>query len=336
MDIPVEEFSAQEHQILEWFSSLSNWGRWGPEDECGTLNLITDEARRRGAAAVRHGIPISCAWDLQTGHRPGDYFATFQRYMIGAGEGYHDAHRVDHSPGTPFGAALEFIGLVFHGWNVTHLDALSHCFWEGKLYNGRPAEQVTTFTGATRNAVTSARDGITSRGVLLDVAAVRGVPWLEPATAILPEDLDAAERRQGVKVQSGDIVLVYSGYSLRKKRVPTDPTTDGPGADGCCGGGPGAPGPHVSLTPWLRERDVALFASDTGNDVVPSGLHPYFLNPFHTVTQVFMGLWLLDNCDLSRLAEKCAELNQWDFLFSAPPLLITGGTGSPVNPVALL
>jgi kynurenine formamidase len=335
MTTDVASFTEEEQEILGWFKSLSNWGRWGADDEKGTLNLITDEVRIKGARAVRHGVPVACAWELTPGVQPADFspFPRMQRYMIHSGQGQKDAHKV-HKYDTPFDGCLEYVGIVFHGWNVTHLDSLCHCFWDGMMYNGRPAELVTELEGATCHAVTAAQDGITTRGVLLDVAAARGVKWLEPGEGVRPEDLIAAEERQGVKVESGDALLVRTGYGRRKREIPTDPTKDGPMS--CCGATQGAPGPHVSLTPWLHERGVSLFASDTGNELYPSGLTPYLDHSFHAVSQVAMGMWLLDNCDLEALGAKCAELNQYDFLFSAPPLMITGGTGSPVTPVALL
>src|SRR5262249_45518348 len=193
-----------EAEVLRWFESLSNWSRWGTEDQLGTLNHISSEIRRKAASLVVEGINVSCAWDITTRPQVGDQFGPPQRHMLMTGEGLADAHRV--LPPHPVSdmdmsraaGALEYFGCVFHGVNITHIDALSHVFWDRKSYNGRPAELVNAMFGATNLAVTGLKDGIFTRGILIDAPALRGVEWLEPGDGIRPEDLEAAEARQNV------------------------------------------------------------------------------------------------------------------------------------------
>src|SRR2546422_2707159 len=183
-----------EDEVLSWFDKLSNWGRWGDDDELGTLNLITEEKRKAAAALVREGVTVSCAWDIDPRPAIDQMAGAPHRFMIGTGEGLSDADR----PGGPVrgGGAAEYIGLVYHGYSVTHVDGLSHIFWDGRMYNGKPAARVSVALGATAHGITSLRDGVLTRGVLIDAAAIKGKDWLEPGEPVFPEDLDAAERSQ--------------------------------------------------------------------------------------------------------------------------------------------
>jgi kynurenine formamidase len=304
-----------ESEVIGWFDKLSNWGRWGADDQLGTLNLITPDARRHAAAGVSDGVPISCAWPIETGAQVDQIAGPPQRFMLGTGQGLPETPR--------WGGASEYIGLVFHGYSVTHLDALSHYFWDGAMYNGVPASRVTARAGATHHAMDALESGVLTRGVLLDVAAGRGVHWLEPGEGVFPDDLEAAERAQGVRVGPGDAVLLRTGYGRRKRERGPDDT-----------GVVGRAGWHVACLPWLHERDVALIGCDTAQDVHPSG-YPALRSPVHALGIVAMGLWLLDNCDLEPLGRACAERSRHEFLFSLAPLRIAGATGSPVNPIAL-
>ncbi len=192
-----------EADVLAFHEKLSNWGRWGPGDQLGTLNLITPDVRKRAAALVREGISVSCAQDLITVPQEGDIFGPVHRFMFMTGEGLGDEHRVQPPHPVPgvdmsrMAGAGEYIGMVFHGTNVTHVDALSHMFWDRKTYNGGPAELVNAMLGATNLAVTGMKDGIVTRGVLVDMPALRGVDWLGPGDGVFPEDLEAAEERYG-------------------------------------------------------------------------------------------------------------------------------------------
>jgi kynurenine formamidase len=318
-DLPTEA------EVRGWFSSLSNWGRWGDDDVLGTLNLITADVRRAAAATVRHGRSISCAWDISTVPTP-TAAVTPQRWMVKTGLALEPGGAVAHDRchDGSLATASEFISMVFHGRTITHLDAFSHVFWEGQMYNGVPSWRVSDAGGASHHDVRSAREGIQTRGVLLDVARLRGVDWLTPDAPIMVEDLEACERAQGVRVSAGDVLLVRTGDGRRRRE----------GADWR----PemhGHPGMHASCLPWLHERGVAALGSDGPQDVVPSG-YPGMYLPIHSVGIVAMGLWLIDNCQLEDLAAACAEFGHYDFLFTLLPLRMTGGTGSPVNPVALL
>jgi kynurenine formamidase len=309
-----------EAEVLGYFESLSNWGRWGPDDQLGTLNHITPAKRQAAAALVREGVTVSCAWDIETTPQPDHAFGTPQRWMLSSGQGLEDSEPVI-KPGRMSGA-MEFIGLVYHGYAVTHVDGLSHIFWDRRMYNGVPASKVTTPLGATHHAITAVRDGVLTRGVLLDIAAARGKDWLEAGEGVFPEDLAAAEARQGVTVGEGDVVLLRTGYGRKKREAGRDPLPR-----------VGHPGWHVACMPWLHERSVAMIGADTAQEVSPSG---YSIGiPVHAVGITAMGLWLIDNCNLEELAAACERFGRWEFMFMLSPLRITGGTGSPANPLAV-
>ena len=311
-----------EADALALFDSLSNWGRWGDDDELGTLNLITPKKRRAAAGLVQEGLTVSCAWDIETTPQPDHAFGAPQRYMVASGEGWHDPDRVAARGAMKMGYAVEYVGLVYHGLSVTHLDSLCHVFWDGRMYNGRPQGLVTTSMGATKEAITVLKDGVQTRGVLLDVAAARGVPWLQPGEGAGPEDLEAAERRQGVSVETGDVVLLRTGYGRKKREQGREQLYR-----------TGVAGWHASALPWLHQRGVAAIGCDTGTDANPSPF-PALPLPVHTIGIVAMGLWLIDNCDLEGLAETCERLGRWEFQFTLAPLRVIGGTGSPANPIA--
>jgi len=308
-----------ESDVVKMISSLSNWGRWGQDDELGTINLITPEKRKRAAALVKDGVPVSCARSIATNAIGAD--TTFQplRFMVDSGEGRdHDSPaRLLERRG-----ASEFIGMVFHGYTITHVDTPAHYFWQGKIYNGRSANLITSREGARVESVDLLRDGVVSRGVLLDVAALRG-RWLGSGEGVMPEDLEAAERAQNLRVEAGDILLIRTGYYARRlAEGPRHPLKDG------------SPATHVACMPWLRERDVAMLGSDTHNDVSPA-THPGLGNVVHIVGLVGLGLWLIDNANLEELAKACAARRRWEFMLTIAPLRLEGVTGSPVNPIAL-
>jgi kynurenine formamidase len=247
---------------------------------------------------------------------------TFQvmRFMVDSGEGRDTASaaRLLARRG-----ASEFIGMVFHGFTVTHVDSPAHFFWEGQLYNGRSCNLVTSREGATVESIELLHDGVVSRGVLLDVARTRGVRWLGPGEGVMPEDLEAAEQAAGLRVEAGDILVVRTGYYGRRlAEGPVNPGTAG------------SPGPHAALLPWLKERGVAVWGSDTHNDVTPTP-YPAMGHPFHIGALVGQGLWLIDNMNLEDIARACAERNRWEFMLTLAPLRLRNVTGSPVNPIAL-
>ncbi len=319
-------------EVLSYFTSLSNWGRWGDEDQIGTLNLISPDKVRAAAASVRHGVSVSCSRRLDL--TVADPISQPHRYFTLTGEGLSDEERVPRFPGTPahprWNCAQEYIGLVYHGSSPTHLDALSHMFWDGKMYNGRSAALVNSVSGATTHGVDACPQGINTRGILLDIPAALGVEWLEPGTAVGPDQLAAAEARQGVRVESGDAVLLRTGHTRRARALHPGRAAEGDWSEVQAGW-------SASCLPWLHERGVALIGADNMQDCKPSGYEAENLDvPIHIIGLVAMGLWLLDNCDLEDLAGECERHAQWDFLLAVSPLRMPGCTGSPVNPVAIL
>jgi kynurenine formamidase len=300
-----------EEQVLAWLGTLSNWGRWGAEDERGTINLITAEKRRAAAALAQEGVSVSCARPIEYEVTP-DVTEPVRHFMLGTGES---------APERGLGSSSDAFLIAPHGRTLTHVDALAHWMWDGKLYNGRPAKMVNTRDGAQASAVALLAEGVVTRGVLLDIAGLRGVDWLEGGEPIFPEELEAAEHRQGVRVEAGDALLVRTGYPQRRAARGPD-------------GGQQQPGLQAACLPWLHERDVAVLASDTINDHSPSG-YPRVISPVHTVGIVALGLWLIDNCDHAALAAACAHAGRWEFLFLVAPLPLKNATGCPVNPIAV-
>jgi kynurenine formamidase len=298
-------------QFQELFDRCSNWGRWGADDERGTLNLITPEHRVRAAALVREGVPVSCAHPINT-VPDGDNTSPALHFMVRAG---------DVVQASVPGWTADHLAVSPHGVTHSHLDALCHFHWQGQTYNGRPVSVVTS-TGARANAITAGQDGIVSRGILLDVPRSLGVEWLELDHAITVAELKAAEAAAGLRVESGDILLVRTGRRARREALgPWNSRAE-------------LAGLHHEAVPWLKERGVALLGSDGVSDVrahafdMPAG-------PIHILTLVALGMQLLDNQNLDDLAAACAARTRWEFMFVIAPLKLVGGTASMVNPIAI-
>ena len=220
--------------------------------------------------------------------------------------------------------ALDYIGIACHGMATSHIDALCHVFVRGQMYNGFPASDVKS-TGATRNSIMAARDGIVSRGVLLDIPRLRGVPWLEPGTSIARAELEAAERAQNVRVGEGDVLLVGTGRDARRacaRRVES--------------GRRRARGPRTRAASRSCTSAASPCSAATASPIrCRAPASPGWPIPVHQCCLVAMGVHLLDNLELARLAAACAARGRWEFLFSVAPLRIERATGSPVNPVAV-
>ena len=312
--IPTEE------EVLRYFHECSNWGRWGQDDQLGTINYITPEKRRQAAALVKEGISVTCSrlisQDVAAGAGvPG---IQYMHYMGASGERWAGKKSAGEAPQFSY----DFVGMVFHGTTITHVDSLAHIFWDGQMYNGQPAEKVNTTQGATVESIDLLRDGIVTRGVLLDIARTKGDKWLQPGEGVFPEDLEEAEKACGVRVEPGDVLLVRTG-ALRQLNE------EGPTI------GRGQSGLHAASVPWLHRRQVAMLGSDTSNSHNPSG-YSLVGNPVHQVGLVAMGLWLIDNANLEDLAAACERHQRWEFMLTIGPLRIVWGTGSPVNPIAIL
>ena len=307
-----------ESQVLEWMTSLSNWGRWGDDDQRGCLNLIGPHKAKQAAALVQDGVTVSCARPILT-EMAADTTHPVLRYMVDSGEG-----RDTDPPERKLvrRGAAEFIGMVFHGQTITHIDALSHYSWQGKLYNGQPASRITSREGAQTHSIEAAADGIVTRGVLLDITRVRDVDWLPPDQPVMPEDLEAAEELEGVRVEEGDILLVRTGNY--RKRLESGPVPNTEPMVAC----------QVACAPWFKDRGVAMLGTDTSNDVRPSH-YATITAPLHTMCLVTLGIWLIDNCNLEELAQACAQRNRYEFMLSLGPLKLRNVTGSPVNPIAI-
>jgi kynurenine formamidase len=300
-------------EVKALFDKLSNWGRWGKEDQRGALNFITPERRAAAAQLVKTGEAISLALPLAT-IAAADNPTPVTHLMVQAG---FDSHDMD----LPY--AGDYFAIAPHGMANTHIDALCHVFWKGKMYNGFDAAEVGSH-GARRCAIDVARTGIIARGVLLDIPKIRKVEWLEPGERILPEELEAAERDHGVRVAEGDVLLIRTGRAaMRKAKGGWDPMRVG------------LPGLDASCLPWLHERKIAVLGSDSVSDVVPSGLDDVPL-PIHVGTLVVMGIHLIDNADFDALASACGAVGRYEFLFTMGPLILLRGTASPVNPIAIL
>ena len=288
-------------QYEQWKKDLSNWGRWGKDDEIGALNLITPAKRKQAAALVREGVSVSLASDADTVRavdNPNPYELTMQ------------------------GIGSDRLAINYHGITHTHLDSLAHINANGVFFNGyTPNAESVVKQGHSRNSIHNVKNGIFTRGILIDIPRLKGVPYLEPGTPIYVEDLEAWEKRAGVKVSPGDALFVRTGVWARRK-------ADGPWLRGRAEGGRSA-GLDPSVIPWLKQRDIALLGSDHPQYVSPSPLR----GAVHDFALLYLGVHLFDNCDLEALGDAAAARKRWEFLLTAAPLPIKGGTGSPLNPI---
>jgi kynurenine formamidase len=297
-------------EVKGLFDRLSNWGRWGKEDQRGALNFITGQKRITASRLVQTGQAISLALPLPT-----------TPSLDNPNPVTHLAYQMGTEPKAAYHQSMDYFAISPHGMATTHLDALCHVFWRNQMYNGFDASEVRA-DGAHRCGVDVMRDGVMTRGVLLDIPAVRGVRWLEPREAIFPDDLDAAEKLHRVQVGEGDMLFVRTGRTLKRKTEgPWDIMRQG------------MAGLDASCLPWLFERKVALLGSDGVSDVAPSGYRetPF---PIHAVSIVAMGVHLIDNADLEALTQTCASQGRYEFLFVLAPLVLERGTAAPVNPLA--
>jgi kynurenine formamidase len=292
---------------------LSNWGRWGVEDQRGTLNFITPQAILGAAAEVREGrlfalsIPVG-ADGPQTG--------TANRI--------NPLHLMSIMPGDlslpdAMCVADDFILMPLQ--SGTQWDGLAHIGYDGMLYNGVPASSITAIAGVSSNSVDHALPGITGRGILLDIARLNGVDWLPATHEITAEELDRACAAQKVSVQSGDILLIRTGW--RRKAL----------VGGWKGWLSEEPGLGLDCAEWLHAREIAAVASDNWAVEIQPARNAYL--PLHCVLIRDMGMMLGEIFDLEALAEDCANDGRYAFLLIAPPLRVTGGAGSPTTPIAI-
>ena len=303
-----------EAQVEEFFTSLSNWGKWGATDQRGALNYITADKTARAAAEVHDGVSVSLSLPLAT-HHAADNPTPVMHLMMKTG-----------APGeeslVPLPYSADYFAIAPHGVANTHIDALCHVFHHDKMYNGYPSSDVTA-QGALNGAIDAIKEGIVSRGVLIDIPALENREYLEPGEAISPADLEAAERAGGFTVEEGDVLFVRTGRHVRQKAQGRWDALQ----DGLAGLG-------AACLPWIHERKIAVLGCDGVSDVVPSG-YDTLIMPIHSCTLVAMGIHLLDNCMLDDLSAACAERKRWTFLLTVAPLVLMKGTASPVNPIAV-
>lgn len=289
---------------------VSNWGRWGAADEKGAVNLITPALRRRALGLVREGECFSLAHNAEFESGPDNPTPVVSR-MIRPGTA---------SPAAGGGACTDSFFMAYHGYAHTHMDSLCHFFYDGKIYNGFSKDEVSE-AGAARNAILNFKNGIMARGVLMDMARYKGLPWLEPGTPIYPEDLDGWEKMAGVRVGAGDIMIVRTGrFARRAQRGPWSVQEQG------------LAGLHASCGEWLHARDIAVLGGDGAQDVLPSSVEG--IQPVHTLCLVGMGVPIFDNLDLELVGEEAARRKRWEFLVTAAPAAVPRATGAVFNPIA--
>jgi kynurenine formamidase len=273
-------------------TTLSNWGRWGKDDQLGALNLITAAKRQQAAALVRTGTVVSLSRDLPRDN-PGAASP-----LTSPGLFAPQFIVLDN------GLVREYQEIAHHGSRLSHMDALCHVSYDGNLYNGFNAKEVVTPDGGCdKLGIGIVKNGVMTRGVLLDM----------PGKRVRREDVEAWEKRTGVKISAGDALL------LRSRREGVQPSFGSAGYD-------------PSMLPFLKERDIALLGHDA---VQEGGTVPGVLVPVHGFALVALGVHLLDNLDLETLAETAALLERWEFMLTVAPPRAQNGTGFAVNPIAV-
>jgi kynurenine formamidase len=298
-------------ELDRMFESIKNWGRWGADDQLGAVNLITDQKRREAVALVRTGKLVSLSHPLLTSKSPEAQPGTFG------------------DNGTPLeytalgNFTIDTFTIAQHSFIHSHLDALCHFPHKGKMYNGAALASNNTVDGCAQLGVENLRNGLVTRGILIDIPRLRNVEYLEPGTAVFVEDIEAWEKMSGVTVGAGDAVFLRTGRWARWKKLgPWNLVQHEAGF-------------HPSIAPWLKERGVAIIGSDDGTDVLPSPVEGVEDMPLHVLAINALGMIVLDNHDLEELARVAADLGRWEFMVTVAPLVIPGATGSPVNTLAM-
>jgi len=300
-------------EFIRQFGALSNWNRWGADDQKGAVNLITPAKRKRALAMVKEGECFSMARDGELKSAV-DNPAPILRKMKRVGKGQvPDAFKVGGTADTFF--------IDYHGYAHTHMDTLCHFLYDQKMYNGYSQDNVTEEDGALRNSIINYKHGIITRGVLMDMARYKGVDYLEPGTAIHPEDLEGWEKKAGVTVEAGDVMIVRTGRWARRDKLGPWPIAQG------------LAGMHMACAEWMHKRDVAIIGGDGAQDVLPSGVTG-FGQPIHTLCIVAMGMPIFDNLDLELIGREAEKRKRWEFLVTASPAAVPGATGSVINPIA--
>lgn len=295
---------------------VSNWGRWGPDDQRGTLNLITADCILRAVTLIRRGAVFNLGIPLDSsGPQTGRVRINPLHLMSAIG-------RPGRGPDDPMRYNDDYLVVPLQA--ATQLDGLAHVYYDDLLYNGTPAATVSAHAGAQRLGIENIRRGVVGRGILIDLPALRGEPWLPVDHVITPDELDHALRAEGCEAGPGDIVLIRTGW---RRKFLTDRSAEDFMA--------GEPGIGMACITWLRERDVAAVCSDNYAVEVRPGESPDISLGVHLVLIRDMGMTLGEIFDLEDLATDCARDGIYEFFFCASPLPVTGGVGSPVNPLAI-
>jgi kynurenine formamidase len=296
---PRSPLNAEEFDRL--FQEVKNWGRWGADDQLGSVNLITAAKRKQALSLAKTGQTVSLVHNPIT-DKAEDNNNPFEHTMLP-------------------GFNMDRYGVSYHGYAHSHMDALCHILYKEQTYNGYARAVVNTDKGCTKLGIDNLKQGLITRAILIDIPRLKGVPYLEPGTAVYQEDVEAWEKMAGVKIQAGDVILLRTGRWARRDKV------------GPWNVGRSAAGFHASIIPFIKSRGVAIVGSDAASEVTPSLVEGVAL-PVHTLLITALGANILDNQDLETLGEVCAKLKRWEFMITLNPLPVTGGTGSPMNTIA--
>jgi kynurenine formamidase len=311
--------------LEDYIKRFSNWGRWGEDDEIGTLNLITPDVVRNAASLVADGrvISMTMPYDLN-GPQLGGARSNPKVMMIATGSDYlagaQDQLPGAWGPGRGMGFADDWV--ITPNQAGTQWDSLAHVFWQGKMYNDRSAGEVTSL-GAAHNGIENYNGKVVTRGVLVDVPRYHGVDVLAPGQAVTVNDIEATLDSQGVEIRGGDALVVRTGF-LGSRR----------GSWGDFGAGGDSPGLSLHTLPWIYEREISAVVTDTwGVEVRPNEID--YFQPFHIVGLTHMGLALGEIFDLDALAADCAADGRYEFFFNASPIPVVGAVGAMVSAVAV-
>ncbi|MGH3386575.1 MAG: cyclase family protein [Nocardioidaceae bacterium] len=293
--------------IVGYLREHRNWERWGPDDQLGALNLVTDTKRRRAAQLVRSGRAVSLGRPLPTTPAANNRTPAAHYTMRGL-----------HPPGG--GSATDFQGMAYHGQSATHIDALCHVWDADGMWGGRDPDDAVTFGGATWGSIDQWRNGVMTRGVLLDVPKFRAEPYVRDGAPVTGAELAAVAAQQRVELEPGDAVAVFCGRQAYE-------ADNGPWSSDLAR----RPGLDASCLPFFREHDCAAILWDMW-DALPDAYGLAF--GVHAAIFAF-GVAVVDSALLEPLSQACAEEGRSDFLLTVNPINVTGGTGSLVNPVAV-
>ena len=286
----------------QMFNQVKNWGRWGKDDQLGAANLITEATRTRAIALAKNGIVVGLAHEALkeiAADNPNPFMHTM-------------------NPGW----TSDVYSVRFHGYAHSHIDALCHMLYKDQAYNGYARADVLSDTGCKKLGVEQLRNGVVTRGVLIDIPRLKKLPWLEPGTPVFVEDIEAWEKQARVRIGPGDAIFLRTGRWARRAKL------------GAWNVSENEAGYHASVAPWLKARGVSFLGSDDAQDVLPSLVEGIKL-PVHTLAIAAMGIDILDNQDLEAAAETAAKLNRWEFLLTVAPVPVAGGTGYPAAALAI-